>query len=73
MKENNKLMIIALGFLLLGFLIGYGMGIKTGISWCVDKGISFLKVRNISLGIDTEQIKQGIFQYKNQIDNCFPS
>jgi len=66
MKERNKLMLIAAGFLILGMLIGYGMGVKAGITWAVKIGLNFVEI-----DVDEAALTQAIFQYKNRINECY--
>ena len=59
-------MLIAAGFLILGMLIGYGMGVKAGITWAVKIGLNF-----VDISVDEELFTDAIFRYKNQIGDCY--
>jgi len=66
MKERIKLVMM---FFIIGglcFSLGYGYGFSQGISWAVDIGLNFIDIQ-----IDEQMIKQGIFNYKNNIGQCF--
>lgn len=65
MKENYKLLVIALIFCFIGYFIGYGMGVKEGIKFSVGFASQF-----INFTVDNAYISDGIFRYKNQIGGC---
>jgi hypothetical protein len=65
------LLVIGIIFFTAGFIFGMALGIKQGISWCVDTGLNFLKTKGINLDVDVESIKNGINNYQNQINRCF--
>lgn len=66
MRERNKILIALLIILMIGFVCGYVIGFSKGINWAVDIGLNL-----IDFEVDEKMIKQGIFNYKNNINNCF--
>lgn len=66
MKERTKLIIVIFLMLVLGMALGYGAGVKDGITWSVKFASNF-----VSIDFDEEFIADGIFRYKNQIGGCF--
>lgn len=66
MKKRNLILLSALIFLSLGWLIGYGMGLKTGISWAVKIGLNFVEI-----DVDEDMLADAMFRYKNQIGQFY--
>ena len=59
-------MLVAACFLIIGMLIGYGAGIKAGITWAVKIGLNF-----VDIDVDVDMLTDAIFRYKNQIGDCY--
>lgn len=62
-KKQIAFILIAL---LIGSLSGYAFGYGNGFVDAIDIGLNFVEFE-----IDKEMIKNGIFNYENQIRNCF--
>lgn len=57
---------IAFIFLMMGFWMGYVTGFGNGINWAVGVGLNL-----VDIDVDEEMLRAGIFNYKNQIGDCF--
>ena len=60
-----KLLVVAIICLLTGLLLGYGFGIKAGVSLALHYGLEF-----VELEVDETMLNKAIFQYKNHIGGC---
>jgi hypothetical protein len=75
MNEKFAYVIIIILSLLCGILIGASIGAYQSLNYCLDVGFKFIKEKNISIDIDEEFLRQGIFQYKYQLgklEKCTP-
>ncbi len=63
-RSNEVYLAIILGCLIAAFLIGYSIGTYTTIKVIADIASGFLS---------EDLIKAAIFQYKNNIGQCYPS
>ena len=60
----NKIIIVALICLVIGFLIGFQLGAYVTIK----------SVARVAGGfVDEEMVKEAIYMYENHIKGCFPS
>jgi len=70
---ESKLIVVGIISLLLGLVIGFSMGTYKALDYCVNTGLHFLELRNISVDVNQALLKTGIYMYKNNIGrlvNC---
>lgn len=67
-NQRERIILIALIFIL--FFIGYGVGFSNGVYKTLDWGVKTAS-NFITIEFNEDMIAQGIFQYQNNIDNCF--
>ena len=58
--------------LLLGYAVGYGLGNITALNWSVEKAVYFLEIKGANISINSKEIVEGLWKYKNRIDSCYP-
>jgi len=66
-RAVRYVVITAVCFLILGFLIGYTLGVTTTIKWIAEKAVYFLK-----LDINSEEFARAINEYKIHINERYP-
>ena len=69
---RNEIAYIIIGILLMALTygMGYAAGAKSMVNWGVDMVTSMLLQDKIDIVADKEMIKNGIYQYKNNIGGC---
>lgn len=65
-KGFNKIVLLLLAGLVIGFIIGLGIGIEITIN-------KVAKIASGFIDIDENLIRNAIFQYENNIGSCYPS
>jgi|GEM_PF-4501403 len=66
----NKLIVVAVICVLIGFGTGYIMGGISSMNWCVKTGMYFLDLKGIEIDIDEEMLGTLTYQYKENIGGC---
>ena len=65
LKEYSRILLIAAACFAAGIIIGFYFGVETTIK-------SVAEIASRFVDIDENLIKQAIYQYNNNIGNCFP-
>ena len=68
--SKKKLLLIAGIVLIIGFVVGYVVGVAAASRFFVHMGLSLLELKGISLDIDEAVLSTAIWQYKNNIGGC---
>jgi len=73
MNKTRKILSLMIIFsLLIGIAIGFGLGELRGVDWCVSKGLKFLEVQNISIGVNEDMLQNKINIYKGFVNQFLP-
>jgi len=59
--------------LLLGYAVGYGMGVRWAFNWGVDRAISFFSMKGVDLQIDKEALVNALIMYYIQMGDKYPT
>jgi hypothetical protein len=68
--KHQKLIIIGIICLLLGFFVGYTVGFAGGLGWAFNKAMVLMDKQGIKLTFDENMITMGLLQYKDNIGGC---
>ena len=68
---DKKLFVFSVCFLIVGFILGMNFGIYQALDWAVDKALVFAELNEVEIGMDSDMIAYGLWQYKNRIDVCY--
>ena len=72
---NQRIMKVALIFLVLGlsigFLLGYAKGVKDISTWVAEKVVYFTEMKGGEVTIDVDMLANGIINYQHNINRCF--
>jgi len=66
MKENHKIIVVAIFACLLASAVGYAYGFQAGIRWSIKIGSYF-----VDFNIDEQMLATAIWQYRENIGGCF--
>jgi hypothetical protein len=70
-KEIIFFFLIAILLFITAFAIGFNLGENMTAKWIVEKGISYMKIKNITINPDV--FAADLLKYKQKINLCFPS
>ena len=67
----KRLIVFLIILVVISGAVGYTAGFTSGVNWSVNIGLHFLDLKGVQLEINEAELKQGIFQYKNNIGQCY--
>jgi len=67
---ENKIIITAIIFFLVGLFIGHTWGYISALNWCTNKALYLLEHQGMELKVNEGLIAAGLWAYRNRIDNC---
>jgi len=69
--KTNPLIVFVLLIFIIGSTLGFTIGFYAGVNQTIDIGLKFLEANDIMLDIDEQSLKNGVLNYRNQINRCF--
>jgi len=69
---NKGIIIIIIISLLIGYSVGFTYGSITSLNWAANKAMHFLELKGIEIEFDSDEIAWGLYQFKNNINACYP-
>ena len=64
--NKKRISLLLILFLVIGLSVGYGYGFYSGVKTAIALGLNF-----VDINVDRELIENAIFNYRNQINDCF--